>query len=73
MDVTRCSFAEFFKALGEPELGALLICQTDFDIAAVGAGEVKPRACPEPSCRAHRVAPSATNLHRGNCRRRTAA
>jgi hypothetical protein len=40
MDVTRCRFAEFFRALGEPELGALLICETDFDIASVGKGEV---------------------------------
>jgi len=39
-DITACRFAEFFRALGEPELGALLICQTDFDIAAAGAGEV---------------------------------
>jgi AraC-like DNA-binding protein len=40
IDVTRCRFAEFFRALGEPELGALLICETDFDIALVGEGEV---------------------------------
>src|SRR3954454_16429539 len=40
IDVTRCRFAEFFRALGEPELGALLICEADFDIAAVGVGEV---------------------------------
>lgn len=40
MDVTRCRFAEFFRALGEPELGALLICEADFDIAAAGDGEV---------------------------------
>lgn len=40
IDVTRCRFAEFFRALGEPELGALLICAADFDIAAVGDGEV---------------------------------
>ena len=39
-DVTRCRFAEFFGALGEPELGALLICEADFDIAAVGGREV---------------------------------
>jgi hypothetical protein len=39
-DVTRCRFAEFFRALGEPELGTLLICETDFDVAAVGGGEV---------------------------------
>ncbi len=36
-DVTQCRFAEFFRALGEPELGALLVCATDFDIVA-GAG-----------------------------------
>ena len=40
IDVTRCRFAEFFLALGEPELGALLICETDFHIASVGEGEV---------------------------------
>lgn len=39
-DVTQCRFAEFFRALGEPELGALLICETDVDIAAAGGGEV---------------------------------
>ena len=40
IDVTRCRFAEFFRALGEPELGALLICETDFDIASAGDREV---------------------------------
>jgi predicted ArsR family transcriptional regulator len=40
LDVTRCRFAEFFKSLGEPELGALLICEADFDVAAIGEGEV---------------------------------
>ena len=40
IDVTRCRFAEFFRALGEPELGGLLICEADFDIASVGDGEV---------------------------------
>jgi len=39
-DVTSCRFAEFFRALGEPELGALLICATDFDIVAAGGGAV---------------------------------
>ena len=39
-DVTSCRFANFFRALGEPELGALLVCQTDFDIAAVSDGAV---------------------------------
>jgi hypothetical protein len=37
--VTRCAFAEFFRALGEPELGALLTCEADFhEIAAIGDG-----------------------------------
>ena len=40
LDVTRCRFADFFRALGEPELGALLICEADFDIAAAGGNEV---------------------------------
>jgi hypothetical protein len=40
IDVTHCRFAEFFRALGEPELGSLLICAADFDIAAAGAGDV---------------------------------
>ncbi len=40
IDITDCRFAEFFRALGEPELGALLICATDYDIAAAGDGEV---------------------------------
>jgi predicted ArsR family transcriptional regulator len=40
IDVKRCPFAEFFRALGEPELGALLICETDFDIVATGGGAV---------------------------------
>jgi hypothetical protein len=39
-DITHCRFAVFFRALGEPELGALLICDTDMDIAAAGRGEV---------------------------------
>ena len=39
-DVTQCRFAEFFRALGEPELGALLVCATDFDVVAAGGNEV---------------------------------
>src|SRR6201993_4585988 len=39
-DVTSCRFADFFRALDEPELGALLVCRTDFDIAAVSDGAV---------------------------------
>jgi hypothetical protein len=40
IDVTRCRFAELFRALGEPELGTLLICEADFDVASAGEGEV---------------------------------
>ena len=40
IDVTRCRFAEFFRALGEPELGSLLICATDVDILAPSEGTV---------------------------------
>ena len=32
-DVTRCAYAEFYKAPGEPELGFLLICTADFATA----------------------------------------
>lgn len=39
-DITRCGYAEFFRELDEPELGALLMCSTDFDIAATSNGEV---------------------------------
>jgi hypothetical protein len=40
VDITQCRFAEFFRALGELELGALLVCEPDFDVAAAGSGEV---------------------------------
>jgi L-2-amino-thiazoline-4-carboxylic acid hydrolase-like protein len=39
-NVTSCRFAEFFRALGEPELGALLICHVDADIADAGGDAV---------------------------------
>jgi hypothetical protein len=32
-DVTRCQYAEFYKELGEPELGFLLVCSADFPTA----------------------------------------
>ena len=32
-DVRRCAYAEFYKALGEPELGFLLVCTADFATA----------------------------------------
>ncbi len=33
IDVTRCKYAEFYKALGIPELGSLLACSVDFPMA----------------------------------------
>lgn len=33
MNVTRCRYAEFYKELGEPDLGFLLVCTADFPIA----------------------------------------
>jgi predicted ArsR family transcriptional regulator len=40
IDVTHCRFADFFRALDEPELGALLVCEADVDVASAGAGAV---------------------------------
>ncbi|MFC3229328.1 L-2-amino-thiazoline-4-carboxylic acid hydrolase [Marinibaculum pumilum] len=42
-NVTRCGYAEFFKDLGEPELGRFLLCDLDFDMAEVGAPDVEFR------------------------------
>lgn len=33
VNVTRCRYAEFFKKIGAPELGFLLVCSADFDMA----------------------------------------
>ena len=41
VNITRCRLAEFFKQLGEPELGALLACEVDFDMVTVGNPEVE--------------------------------
>jgi L-2-amino-thiazoline-4-carboxylic acid hydrolase len=40
-DVTRCRYAEFYKEVGEPELGFLLVCSADFDTAQGFGGDVK--------------------------------
>lgn len=40
-NVTGCRYAEFFRELGEPELGAVLLCESDFHIAELGDGEVE--------------------------------
>lgn len=39
-NITGCRYADFFRQLGEPELGALLLCDADFDVAEVGSPEV---------------------------------
>ena len=33
IDVTGCRYAEFYKALGAPELGFLLVCSADYHMA----------------------------------------
>ena len=40
IDVTRCRYAEFYQALGEPELGFLLVCSADFSVAEGFGGDV---------------------------------
>jgi L-2-amino-thiazoline-4-carboxylic acid hydrolase len=40
-DVTGCRYAEFYKELGEPELGFLLVCDADFPMAEGFGPEVK--------------------------------
>lgn len=40
-DVTRCRYAEFYRELGEPELGFLLVCSADFDTAAGFGGDIE--------------------------------
>jgi hypothetical protein len=41
IDVTRCRYAEFYKELGEPELGFLLVCSADFTTAEGFGGDVE--------------------------------
>lgn len=33
IDITGCRYAQFFKDLGEPDLGFLLVCTADFTMA----------------------------------------
>jgi hypothetical protein len=40
INIRRCRYAEFYKELGEPELGFLLVCTADFAVAD-GFGDVK--------------------------------
>ena len=41
LDVTRCRYADFFRRLGEPELGAILVCEADDHIADLSAPDVR--------------------------------
>jgi hypothetical protein len=41
INVRRCRYAEFYKELGEPELGFLLVCTADFAVADGFGGDVK--------------------------------
>jgi L-2-amino-thiazoline-4-carboxylic acid hydrolase len=40
IDVTGCQYAQFFKELGEPELGFLLVCSSDFPFVEGFGGDV---------------------------------
>ena len=40
-NVTGCRYAQFFRQLEEPELGAILTCEVDDHVVAVGFPEVK--------------------------------
>lgn len=41
IDIRRCRYAEFYKELGEPGLGFLLVCGADFPVAEGFGGDVK--------------------------------
>jgi len=41
IDVTGCRYAAFYKELGEPELGFLLVCSADFSMAEGFGPDIK--------------------------------
>jgi hypothetical protein len=41
IDVTRCRYAQFYKELGAPELGFLLVCSADFSFTEGLGPDVK--------------------------------
>ncbi len=41
IDVTGCRYAQFYKELGEPELGFLLVCSSDFPFAEGFGPDIK--------------------------------
>ena len=55
-NITGCRFAQFFRELGEPEIGFALTCSWDDTVAEeIGAGELAQ------SCRARVIATFATH------------
>jgi hypothetical protein len=59
-DVTQCRFAEFFRALGEPELGACWFARP-MSTSPRRAETRSSSLAIRPSCRARQAAPSATS------------
>jgi hypothetical protein len=41
IDVTGCRYAQFYKELGEPDLGFLLVCSADFPVAEGIGADIK--------------------------------
>ena len=41
IDVTGCRYAQFYRELGEPELGFLLVCSADFPFAEGFGSDIK--------------------------------
>ena len=41
VNVTGCRYAAFYRELGAPELGFLLVCSSDFPVAEGFGGEVE--------------------------------
>ena len=41
VNITGCRYADFFRQLGEPELGMVLCCEDDFHITEVGSPEIE--------------------------------
>jgi hypothetical protein len=53
IDVTGCRYAEFYKELGEPELGFLLVCGADFttprDLVPISSSRARKPSCKAPA------------------------
>jgi hypothetical protein len=41
IDVTGCRYAQFYKELGEPQLGFLLVCSADFPFAEGFSADIR--------------------------------